>query len=96
MNFKERLNQFEKSEFADDLYKIVVAKEVECQFADLPLTDDDFEVVCDFIYDWLLSSDANEAEICRWVHCGLKIGEFTVKDMQEDVDRVSCICERYM
>lgn len=96
MTFKERLNQFEKSEFCDDLYKIVVAKEVECQFADLTLTEDDFEIICDFVYDWLLGSEANASEICRWVYCGLKNSEFTIKDMQTDVDRVSCICENYM
>ena len=49
------------------VYRLVAATEVDywADYNEVNLTDDQFEDVCSFVYEWISSTDASATEVAR-------------------------------
>lgn len=89
--FKRELENFNKTDL--QLYKVVTAKEVEWanRSWDSNLTDDEYEIVCGFIYDWFTETSASVQEICDNFFNEFSAGKFKIQDIIDDYDKVEKI-----
>ena len=80
MYYKEMLRNFESTGLL--LYKVVVASEVECLLGNR-LSEDQFETVCDFVYDWIQSTEAKAEEVVSRIKSLIDSGKFSLEDFDE-------------
>lgn len=79
--YKENLKKFEATGFC--IWSILTAKEVECaaEHFGVNLTDEQFDSVTDFVYDWVISeASVMPSEITELFFTALKNKEFTLKE----------------
>lgn len=97
--YKKRLRAFEATGLK--LWEVVVADEVECylnnHYDEFYLEDEDFDKVCEFVYDWIMNSEAQANEVVRAFFNALRDGNFELSDLYNDYDKVvsavnSAIC----
>jgi len=62
-------------------YKAVVAADVDAYMAEL--SEEEFVVVCNYVYDWVLHSDITVAEAARTISRGLHDKEITMADFDK-------------
>ena len=63
MSFKQILET--SKEHNIEAWRLLVATEVEYFFdeKDFKLTDDEFEIVCNFVYEWIIGCEAKPYEV---------------------------------
>lgn len=83
--FRTQLDAFNKTGLS--IWRVGVANEVDSH-GELQLTPDEFETVCGFIYEWVMSTEASIQEVTDRVVAALLNKTFTVKDIEEDYDKV--------
>lgn len=81
--YKNKLERF--NQLGIDLYRIVVAAEVENYldnyYNEFYLEDEDFDAVCDFIYAWIQNSEAQASEVVEKFFDGLRFEYFELTDL---------------
>lgn len=86
--FREQLDKFNKTGLS--VWRVMVAAEVDSH-GEIQLSEDEFEIVCDFVYEWVMTTEASAQEVTDRVVAALLDGVFTVKDMETDFERVEQI-----
>ena len=63
MTFKEMLNKANENGII--VWKLVTASEVKfvLENEEIEVSDEEFEQISDFVYDWIIHTDANPAEV---------------------------------
>lgn len=74
MTFKQLLDTYKDV----PAYKLVVANEVDCFFKEIVLNDDEFEYVCDYVYDYIMHSDISVNELCTIMRNAIEEEELTI------------------
>ena len=88
MNFKKSLETFNELDL--QLYKVVVANEVDnyrLNF-DIEIDDEHFEIICRYVYDWIMNTDAPIYEVVEYLIDGLRGRYYTYTDITMDEDVV--------
>ncbi len=80
MYYKEMLRNFDATGLS--LYKVVVASEVDYYFGNR-LNEAQFETICDFVYDWIQSSEAKAEEVVVRIKNLIDDGDFSLDDFDE-------------
>ena len=80
MYYKEMLRNFDATGLS--LYKVVVASEVD-HYLGNRLSEDQFETVCDFVYDWIQKSEAKAEEVVTRIKSLIDSGKFSLEDFDE-------------
>ncbi len=92
-SFKENLVKFEELDLY--LYKVLTATEVET--AQLSHRDDEnFEEVCEYVYDWIIHSEMDAARLCEILKDGIDSGEITLQQIIDNDDAVEDYVETIM
>lgn len=96
LTFKETLKEFDETGLP--LIKVLVA--AEASFGswkfDGPISDDDYEALCGFIYNEILESDVNELSFIRATLDCLYEEKLALEDIEENADKASEIVYRQM
>ena len=89
LTFKETLREFEETKLP--LIKLLVADEVAGNLwrFDGSISDDDYELLCGFLYDEILASDANELSFVRAALDCLYEKKLALEDIKENADKAS-------
>lgn len=86
MGFMEQLKRF--NETGLNVYSILVADCVNDIFGDIQggvyYTDADKEIICNYVYDWILNTTATPDEVASILKQLLVDNEITIKDIAED------------
>lgn len=94
LTFKETLKEFDETGLP--LIKVLVA--AEANFGswklDGPISDDDYEALCGFIYNEILESDVNELSFIRATFDCLYEEKLALKDIAENADEAAEIVYR--
>ena len=63
MNFKEMLNKANENGIL--VWRLVAASEVDqyLENEEIEVSDEEFEQISDFVYDWIIHTDASPAEV---------------------------------
>ena len=63
MNFKEMLNKANEADIV--AYRLVAATEVEAYLEneEIQVSDEEFEQICSFVYDWIINTEAQPYEV---------------------------------
>jgi len=80
MYYKEMLRNFDATGLS--IYKVVVASEVDYYLGNR-LNEDQFETICDFVYDWIQSSEAKAEEVVIRIKNLIDDGDFSLEDFDE-------------
>ena len=80
MYYKEMLRNFDATGLS--LYKVVVASEVDYYLGNR-LGEKQFETVCDFVYDWIQSSEAKAEDVVVRIKNLIDSGDFSLEDFDE-------------
>lgn len=71
---------------ADDVDSILIASEA------VELNDDEFELVCMYVYDYIMNSDISADELVNYIHDahmeGLPIIEYILNDKWKKADEI--------
>lgn len=96
LTFKETLREFDETKLP--LIKLLVADEVAGSLwrFDGSISDDDYELLCGFLYDEILASDANELSFIRAALDCLYEKKLALEDIKENADKASEIVYRQM
>lgn len=77
MSFKQNLKTFEATDLS--LYRVVVASEVDYYLGNR-LSEDQFETVCEFVYNWIQSTEAKAEEVAVRIKNLIDDGDFSLED----------------
>lgn len=96
LTFKETLKEFDETKLP--LIKLLVADEVAGSLwrFDGSISDDDYELLCGFLYDEILASDVNELSFVRAALDCLYEKKLALEDIEENADKASEIVYRQM
>lgn len=96
LTFKETLREFDETKLP--LIKLLVADEVAGNLwrFDGSISDDDYELLCGFLYDEILASDVNELSFVRAALDCLGEKKLALEDIEENADKASEIVYRQM
>lgn len=92
--YREIVNTFKASELKYDFGRLAVAYELDCN--ECNLSDEDFEIACDYLFDYYKASEIGAQELVdkfvtelvdKFV-TGLNMGEFTIDDCINDYEKV--------
>jgi hypothetical protein len=63
MNFKQTLEKAQENNI--EAYRLVASAEVAdyLENNEVEVSDDEFEQICAFVYDWIINTDANPYEV---------------------------------
>ncbi len=84
--FRSVLDKFEKSGFR--LWEVLVADEVSCFDTLNTLKDEDYDIICNYIYKWAMNSEATPNELARVIDGILRDKEYTIKDFDDDSEEL--------
>lgn len=89
LTFKETLREFDETKLP--LIKLLVADEVAGSLwrFDGSISDDDYELLCGFLYDEILASDVNELSFVRAALDCLYEKKLALEDIEENADKAS-------
>lgn len=78
--YRKLIERLEEQDIS--IYRALCAYEVEALLEEYIGEDDDqlFDVVCDFVYDWYINSDASANDVVRWISEAIENGELLIKD----------------
>ena len=88
MNFREKLEKFKKSNL--NLFELIVADEVDNYLFQneegegVILSNNEFEIICKFVYNWYIDSNATPQEICDVLDMLFRDGDYTIQDLVND------------
>lgn len=96
LTFKETLKEFYETGLL--LIKVLVAAEVNFGLGrfDGSISDDDYELLCGFLYDEILTSDVNELSFVRAALDCLGEKKLALEDIKENSDEAAEIVYRQM
>ena len=96
LTFKETLKEFDETGLP--LIKVLVAAEVNFGLwkFDRPISDDDYELLCGFLYDEILASDVNELSFVRAALDCLYEKKLALEDIKENADEAAETVYRQM
>ena len=96
LTFKETLREFDETKLP--IIKVLVADEVASNLwrFDGSISDDDYELLCGFLYDEILASDANELSFVRAALDCLDEKKLALEDIKENADEAAEIVYRQM
>ena len=80
--YKKQLENFEDTNF--NLWEIGVAAEVEYGNFGFELNDNEFEVISNFVYAWIMNTACQASELVEVIARLIKSGELTIKDLDEN------------
>ena len=78
MTYKETLERAKR--FGISAWQLLAANEVDCQFEGL--SDEEFELLSDFVYDWLMDTSMSVDELCYLIKSCLDEKVFTIEDIR--------------
>jgi len=84
MTYQEILERAKR--FDIPVWQLLAANEVNCQFEDL--SSENFELLSDFVYDWIMDTDMPVDELCRLIKDCLEDKVFTLDDIKNDPEFV--------
>ena len=89
LTFKETLREFDETELPT--IKVLIADEVASNLwrFDGSISDDDYELLCGFLYDEILVSDVNELSFVRAALDCLYEKKLALEDIKENADKAS-------
>ena len=105
MNFREKLEEFKKSNL--NLYELIVADEVDNygfhngEGEEITLSHTEFEIICKFVYNWCINSNATPNEVCDVLDILFRNDDYTIQDLIDNgtnpcyesvVERVNNYC----
>lgn len=87
MNFREKLEEFKKSNL--NLYEVIVADEVDNyvfhngEEEEITLSHTEFEIICKFVYNWCMCIDSNATpkEVCDVLDILFRNDDYTIQDL---------------
>lgn len=95
MGYLDKLEKFEKFREENNimLWELLVADEVSCVFSiedKTVITEDgvesisreDAEIICNYIYDWVMDTEATPNEMCYNIKRALRDGDITIKQLE--------------
>lgn len=71
-----------------NVYRLVVANEVDYFFSDFNFSEEQLDGICDFVYDWIADTEASAEEVSRELKDLLEEKEITIDqiiDWDDDV-----------
>ena len=86
MTFQETLEVAKKNNIL--AWKLVVAYAVSI---DMDLPEENYEQVCEFIYDWVSHTSMDVDELCDLISDCLEENLFTLEDFDSDWDKITDI-----
>lgn len=95
MGYLDNLEKFEKfreENKLNGLWELLVADEVSCIFPiadETVITEDDVEsvsrkdaeTICNYIYDWVMNTEATPSEMCYNIKHALRDGRITIEQL---------------
>lgn len=95
MGYLDNLEKFEKFREENNLnglWELLVAAEVSCIFSigdETIITEDDVEsiskqdaeTICNYIYDWVMKTEATPSEMCRNIYLALRDNVLTIEQL---------------
>ena len=97
-DFQQDLEKVEATGLA--IWRVLVAKEVMILAQNYEFDYKEKEILCDFVYDWVMHSDALPSEVCNWIDCAFNDNTLTIQDFTDpdgkNEDEICEILYRYM
>ena len=86
MTFKETLQKAKEADIMT--WQLLVADEVNVQFPDYQ--DFEFELICDIVYDWIISNDIDIPvnKLCSLIKDCLESKLLTIEDIKNNIEKV--------
>lgn len=84
MTHKEILERAKR--FGISAWQLLAANEVNCQFEGL--SDEEFELLSDFVYDWIIETSMPVDELCSLIKSCLDVEVFTIEDIRNNYEFV--------
>lgn len=97
MGYLDKLEKFEKfrEENKVGLWELLVADEVSCVFpiddidnktvitedGIVSISREDAEIICNYIYDWVMDTEATPNEMCYNIRHALRDGDITIEQL---------------
>ena len=94
MGYLDKLEKFEKFRKENKilLWELLVADEVSCTFSigdetvitedSVELSREDAEIVCNYVYDWVMDTEATPNEMCYNIKSALIDKDITIKQLE--------------
>lgn len=94
MGYLDKLEKFEKFRKENKilLWELLVADEVSCIFSigdetvitedSVELSREDAEIVCNYVYDWVMDTEATSNDMCYNIKRALIDGDITIKQLE--------------
>ena len=94
MGYWDKLEKFEKFRKENKilLWELLVADEVSCIFSigdetvitedSVELSREDAEIVCNYVYDWVMDTEATPNEMCYNIKSALIDKDITIKQLE--------------
>ena len=101
MGYLDKLEKFEKFRKENKilLWELLVADEVSCIFSigdetvitedSVELSREDAEIVCNYVYDWVMDTEATPNEMCYNIKSALIDKDITIKQL-ENFEEAAC------
>lgn len=83
--FRNIVNQFKKTNLK--LGEVAIAGELDSH-AEVQFTDEEFEIVCNYLYDYYISSEIGAAELVDKFLTAYQLNSFELSDLDTDTDKV--------
>lgn len=80
--YKKQLENFEDTNF--NLWEIIAAAVVLDGNFGFELNDNEFEVISNFVYAWIMNTSCQASELVEVIARLIKSGELTIKDLDEN------------
>lgn len=80
MRFRDLVEKFKKSEFENNFGRLQVAYELDCH-EDITWSEDDFEIACEYLYDYYTHSEIGSAELVEKFIIAYQNEDFTIEDI---------------
>ena len=80
MTHKEILERAKR--FGISAWQLLAANEVDCQFEGL--SDEEFELLSDFVYNWIIKTSMPVDELCSLIKSCLNEKVFTIQDIRHN------------
>ena len=69
------------------VWKLAVANEVDYWFSS-EYDEEQLEGICEYVYDWVMNTEASPKEVCEGLQTCLEAGEITLREILANDDKV--------
>ena len=76
-------------------HKLLVANAVKEEFGN-SINDNDFEIICEFVFNWVSQTLMHASELCRLINFCLYQEDFCINDLKDKKDFCTNILNSYI